>query len=1064
MKVKKQAFGESKIVAYTGGLIRWRWAVIALTLAATIAVASGGRFLSFSTDYRDFFGDDNPQLLAYEEVRNVYSKSDNVLFVLKPESGDAFQPGFLAALRDLTGAAWRIPYATRVDSPTNFQHSYAEGDDLTVRDLVPKNARLTPGEVEQIRAVALSDPLLVKRLVSADGSTVGVNVTVTLPLKSPEEVPAVMAHVEKLAEDFRAAHPGVRMGVTGMVPISNAFFSAAENDMATLMPIMFGVLLLVTILMLRSFAGTFATLAVIGFSTIAAMGAAGWMGVALTPISANAPTIILTIAIADSIHLLLTIVQQMRHGASKFEAITESMRINFQPVFLTSLTTVIGFLSLNFSDSPPFHDLGNISAIGVVAAWAYSVVFLPALVAVLPLRIRPTEKTGSDAMKRLAEFVIRKPRSVLVVTAALVVGLVSAVPTMEINDEFVSYFGRSMEFRTDTDFAAENLSGMYQLEWSVPAGNSGGVNDPEFLRTLEAYATWLRGQPEVVHVLTISDVFKRLNKNLHSDDPAYYRLPEDRELAAQYLLLYEMSLPFGLDLNDQISVDKSATRVIATTQNITTNQLRALDDKAAAWFRRHDPAAGAVEATGPAVMFAYITQRNIEGMLTGTLLAFLLISGTLMLALRSLKLGLLSLAPNLIPALMAFGVWALLVGQLGLSASFVAAMSLGLIVDATVHFLSKYRRARREHRSSVEDSIRYAFQTVGMAILATSLILVAGFSVLAFSPFKLNHNLGLLTAIAIALALVTDFLLLPTLLLLLDRSKQPGETPAVAKPPSNLATIGSAAMNFQRYLLIPLFIAGALALLTALPQYAGAKSPQARGLEVAKELDRRDLGWRDSKVKFKMVLANQQGQTSTRELRITSLEVPDPNKGDKSLVYFYRPRDVRGTAFLTHTRITEADDQWLFLPALKRVKRISSANKSGPFMGSEFAYEDLGSQEVGKYSYRWLRDEPCGELTCFVVQRVPAYENSGYVRQIVWVDQAHYRPMRIEYYDRKNALLKTLVFKSYRQYLGKYWRAQTMSMSNHQTGKTTELIFDAYRFRAGVSARNFKPSRLKTVR
>lgn len=242
------------------------------------------------------------------------------------------------------------------------------------------------------------------------------------------------------------------------------------------------------------------------------------------------------------------------------------------------------------------------------------------------------------------------------------------------------------------------------------------------------------------------------------------------------------------------------------------------------------------------------------------------------------------------------------------------------------------------------------------------------------------------------------------------------------------------------------------------------ETPAEKGLAIAVEMDRRDLGWGDSSTVLTMILTNRHGDTSTRELRLKSLEVQDTAVGDKSLTIFDRPRDVEGTAFLSHTRITEADDQWLYLPALKRVKRISSANKSGPFMGSEFAYEDLLSQEVGKYTYNWLRDEACGELTCFVIERFPVYENSGYTRQIVWVDQEEYRPMKIDFYDRKNAPLKTLVYADYRQYLGQYWRAQHMAMENLQTGKATTLTFEDYEFQVGINERDFTASRLKQVR
>ena len=243
-----------------------------------------------------------------------------------------------------------------------------------------------------------------------------------------------------------------------------------------------------------------------------------------------------------------------------------------------------------------------------------------------------------------------------------------------------------------------------------------------------------------------------------------------------------------------------------------------------------------------------------------------------------------------------------------------------------------------------------------------------------------------------------------------------------------------------------------------------AETPEEKGRAIAEELDRRDLGFDDSAAELKMVLANRQGEASTRELRMQTLEVTAREEGDKSLIIFDHPRDIEGTAFLSFTKILEPDDQWLYLPALKRVKRISSANKSGPFVGSEFAYEDMLSQEVDKYDYRWLRDEPCGALVCFVVERYPLYENSGYTRQVTWIDQQEYRVQKVDFYDRKDALLKTLTFSGYQQYLGQYWRADDWYMENHQTGKSTRLTFENWEFRAGLDDNDFDPNRLERLR
>lgn len=245
---------------------------------------------------------------------------------------------------------------------------------------------------------------------------------------------------------------------------------------------------------------------------------------------------------------------------------------------------------------------------------------------------------------------------------------------------------------------------------------------------------------------------------------------------------------------------------------------------------------------------------------------------------------------------------------------------------------------------------------------------------------------------------------------------------------------------------------------------ADAETPEEKGLAIAREAERRDLGFQDSTANLKMILKNAHGETSTRTLRIKTLEVPGEEEGDKTFTIFDEPRDVSGTALLSFSHIIEPDDQWLYLPALKRVKRIASANKSGPFMGSEFAYEDFTAQEVAKYTYRYLRNEPCGSLECFVVERFPVYEHSGYTRMIAWIDTEEYRSWKIEFYDRKEDLLKTLTFSDYKQYLGKFWRSLDLSMENHQTGKSTKLQYDGYRFRTGLTEADFTRDKLKRVR
>jgi len=759
------------VESYAAWIVRWRWLVLLLCLASVVLLASGGRFLTFTNDYRVFFSEGNPYLEAFENLQDTYTKNDNVLIMLAPKSGNVFTPEVLEAVVDLTERSWQTPYSTRVDSLSNFQHTYAEEDDLVVIDLVEEPESLTEEELGYIRQVAVNEPLLVDRIISPEGHVTGVNITVQLPgIDQGKEVPEVVGYIRPLLDKMREQYPQIDFYVTGIVMMNNAFPEASQDDMKNLVPFAFLAIIVGLIVFVRSVSGTLGTLIVIVMSIMAAMGSAGWLGIKLTPPSASAPLMILTLAVADCVHFLTNYVHSMRDGHSKHQAIIESLRINFFPIFLTSLTTVIGFLSLNFSDAPPFRDLGNITAMGVTYAFVFSVAFLPALVAVLPARIRKGKQVSQMSMIRLAEYVINKRRSLLIAVGVVALILTAMIPRNELNDVFVEYFDKSINFRTHTDMVADNLTGMYFIDYSIPAGDAGGISDPEFLKKVQLFADWMSRQPEVLHVNTITDTFKRLNRNMHGDSQEWYRLPEERDLAAQYLLLYEMSLPYGLDLNNQINIDKSATRISVTLKTISSNEVLELEQRVQRWFEDNAPEL-AVKGASPTIMFANIGQRNIESMLVGTSVALVLISFVLIFALRSFKLGMISLVPNLLPAGVAFGLWAIFVGEVGLALSVVAAMSLGIVVDDSVHFLSKFVRARREKGLDVRDAVRYAFSTVGVALVVTTLVLFAGFMVLAQSAFELNAAMGLLTGVTIVIALVLDFLLLPPILIATEEKK-----------------------------------------------------------------------------------------------------------------------------------------------------------------------------------------------------------------------------------------------------------------------------------------------------
>ena len=746
------------------------WWVILFSILFVAGLATGAKSLEFKSDYRVYFSADNPQLIAFEAIQNTYSKSDNILFVIQPVDGQVFTPNTLQAVADLTEKAWQIPYSSRVDSITNFQHTVAEEDDLIVSSLVEDAINLTKDDLDRVKRIAISEPLLVNRLISKTGHVSGVNVTIQLPGKDSLESLDVANKAREIAAEIESQYPNVKLHLTGVVMMANAFTEASLNDNSTLVPIMYGLVVVILLLCLRSFSATFSVVLLIVLATIASMGAMGWMGLFLTSTSAAAPIIILTLIVADCVHLLVTMLHNMRLGEEKQQAIRESLRVNFQPIFLTSVTTAIGFLSMNFSDSPPFRDLGNVVAIGAILALWLTLTLLPAILSVVPVKVKIQTNSSNDRLliSYLAKFVARRYKWLLVLNMTIAILFVSCLPLNQLNDEFVKYFDKTIAFRQATDFLNENMGGTYSIEYSMDTGEEGAVNSPVFLQKIDQFAIWLKQQPEVTHVNTISDTYKRLNRSMHGDNDAWYKLPERQDLAAQYLLMFEMSLPYGLDINDQINIDKSGIRLVVTIQNLSSNEVLALEARFNDWLMENVPEVKFASASTD-LMFANIGKRNIVRMIEGTVTALILISMILMFAFKSIRLGLISLIPNLVPAGIAFGIWGLTNGNVGLALSVVTGITLGIVVDDTVHFMSKYQRARIEKGFDKKQAVDYAFSTVGTALWITSAVLVCGFIVLGFSHFNMNAEMGMMTAMTIAIALFLDLLFLPPLLIVLDK-------------------------------------------------------------------------------------------------------------------------------------------------------------------------------------------------------------------------------------------------------------------------------------------------------
>lgn len=758
-------------------------ATLAAWLLLSLLVLAGMGQLRLVNDYKVFFSEDNPELNAFEYLEQKYSSNDSVLVVVTPEQGDVFQPEVLTALLQLTAQGWQTPFSYRVDSLTNYQYTRAQQDDLLVEDFIVPSLLVDQAELKRRRDYALQQPELVNRLLAADGRVTALNVLVRLPADTQTEaVREVAAYWQEQIERMQADFPQLRFYLTGQVMQNDAFGEATARDLGSLLPLALLLIVLGAGFYLRSWQATLVMTIVMLSSILLALGSAGWLGLSITSVSASAPLIILTMAVADCMHLLQGYRKSRRFGAEHSAAVTESLQANRWPIVLTSLTTAIGFLSMNLSDSPPFRDLGTITALGVLWAMGLSLSLAPALLRLLPAgKVPKTQQTRLTAgLDYLARRAIGRP---VLVAASLILGgvlLGANLHRNSIDDTLFEYFDHSYAVRQANDFTYERLTGVASIQYAVRPEQGQLVSSPQFLQQLAQAVAEARQLEGVYHIQSLTDIMKRLNASLHQDDPAYYRLPTGQEASAQTLLLYEMSLPYGLDLSNQVALDKQELRLIVTARKMSSNQLLQLDAAVRQILERQFSAEQLSPGVSADIMFAHIGYRNNVSMLLASVMALIIICALIGLLLRSVRLTLVSIVPTMLPIAMAFGIWGLWVGEVGLSLSVVACMTLGIVVDDTIHLLYRFHKLRQQGQTT-DTAIRQAVTTTGPALIGTTVILSVGFLVLASSSFKLNADMGLMTALTLVLALLLDLLLIPALLKLTSR-RQPEPIAAALHP------------------------------------------------------------------------------------------------------------------------------------------------------------------------------------------------------------------------------------------------------------------------------------------
>lgn len=757
---------QALLQAYAAWITGHPWWVLLGSVLFAAALSAGMAQLTFRSDSRVFFAEDNPDLLALDKFEATYGRDDTLVFVVGARDGDLFTARRLAAINELTDAAWKLPDVKRVDSLTNFQRAQAVGDDIQIDQLARSGDRLSDQDASRLKREALAEPLLVGRMLASDArlGLVAVNFRFDPDTVSEQTLTAMTAG-KALVDDFAKRHPDLDVGLSGSIALDHAFVEASTFDSSVLLPAMVLVLLGIIVFVLRSAAGALATLCVITLGTLSALGTAALLGVPLSSPSVIAPNIILTIACCDCIHLCSGMMRLRREGLSRRDAVREVLAECWWPVTLTTITTSIGFLSLVFSAVPPFAHLGIIVALGSVLTWALTVTFLPALLCVLPWK-GPAKTLPAETLSiRVAGMVMKRPRRVLAIVVVVAATLSGFAFSNRLDDRYVRYFDDSYSFRRATDRLNQELGGFYTLEFSLDSGEADGIARGDYLEQVDRFAQWLRAQPGVTHVHGLPDIMKTVNRAMNGGAVSQYRLPESRDTSAQYLALYEMSLPFGTDLKNQLTADKRSSRLSVNLDDVSTAAMADLQARAQAWAEHNTPLiAASARGTGTSLLFAHIGNRNIQEMLKGVFSGVLVVWLIFLIAFRSVGLSIIGTIANFVPSLATLGAWALVNGEVGMAVATVASVTFGVVVDDTIHMLTTYSRLRRDGLSA-EAAVRGAFEIVGPGMIAMTLALSSGFACLAFSGFQINAWMGLMASVTILIAVLFDLLFIPSILL-----------------------------------------------------------------------------------------------------------------------------------------------------------------------------------------------------------------------------------------------------------------------------------------------------------
>ncbi len=752
-------------------LIKFRWYIVTVIPLITIVLSYQLKYAQFDGSYRIWFGKDSKTLQQYDTFKNTFGNDDSIIIVFRDNNG-IFNKKALHVIERLTQKLWQTKYIARVDSLTNYQYVHKnpqDADDILIDNFIEDIDALHVKDLQKKKKTALSEDLIVNRIISKDAKTT--MIVGRLTPKAGNTFGAskhIMHDINKYIKEEQKS--GYKFYLAGGPVVNTTFSSLGQYDVKTFTPLVILIAMVMLWVIFRKISGVLLTILVVIFTFSIVLAFQTIFGYKLNNFTANMPVFIIAIGIADAMHLFWIYLLGRKAGLDNYAAIHDTIEKNLVPTFLTSLPTAVGFASLGISDIVPIKTLGLATANAAILAFILTILFIPAALAILNIKVKVSKKPTSqhglgDFAKKYAKFIIKNDNKIILATLVLFCFIAFGLTNLKVDSNAVRYFREDVPFRQTVNVIQKNLTGPMSYEIVIDSKKTDGIKNALFMKTVDKFSKEFKAKfPDARHTSSLVDVVKKFNEVIDANKS----IPDNNNLIAQYLLLYSLSLPQGMEINDKMDVDERLLRLTASMNVVDTSKDLQMIKWIEEWWKSTPYSA---QVNGQTQMFAHMQTDVTDTLIKSIILAIVVTSLLMFFIFKKLRMIPLFLIPNILPIILVLGVMGWLNINIDLGVAISGAIILGIAIDDTIHFLVKYKEARKKG-FNFEDSLAYVMQYAGLAMVLTTLVLSTAFIVFRLSQFMLNANFGLITAIALMIALLVDLLLLPALLGKLDAQKK----------------------------------------------------------------------------------------------------------------------------------------------------------------------------------------------------------------------------------------------------------------------------------------------------